>query len=514
MANFQIPSVGSSSWGPVLNGSLQYLKDASDAVAYSTTTTDNGPLSVSEVTDANGVRSWLETGADMGPTSYATARLAPEIIKYLGAEAVRPTGNANDDVAINAALVRSSAVVLSGSYRLSAPIQVPSHRTLILQDAIVVLEPGLTCNILTNSNLAVKGNVGIRVIGIGRAVLDGNGINQVRSSTESWRNVGVHWVGVQNFQVTGITIRNTSNFSALHVGCYQGSWTNITLDQDRSVANQDGIDFGPGNSYIYVDGVYGRVEDDCFSIFAKYSTGGGSVHPAFSTGGDTHHLYISNVFLDTYRSLFRLQAAEGSALHHIYASNVNHTGPNRCQTFLNLGELKAAYVSGSYPDASGNDFYAIYMNGLSGRTHAMLRMSSNVKDVYLSDLSSDNWGYIVTTNDADTGAGFNINLDGVYTSYSGAGSYGAIVEVDQPNHSITGLSITNMNIARADRVTFSAQPVTAGKLQGVIGQVDTRVFSGATNFVGEVDLTIKTSGYTAGTTPALPSPAPSHIKNF
>jgi hypothetical protein len=494
-----------------LTTDVQSSLTKADNSVFQTTEVNNADLAVSSLTDASGVRSWIESGFDMGPTEYAFSRMAPGVAKQLGFEFVTPTGGASDEVAINTALARSSCVVLSGNYRTSAPIQMPSHTTLILKDAHVVLEDGLTCNILTNSNLAVNGNTGIRVVGIGKAILDGNAGNQVRSSTESWRNVGVHWVGVSNFQVTGITIRNTSNFSALHVGCSRGSWTNITLDQNRVVINQDGLDFGPGNSFIYVDGVYGRVEDDCFSIFAKYSTGGGSIHPAFSTGGDTHHLYFSNIFLDTYRSLFRLQAAEGSSLHHIYADNVHHTGVVQCTAFLNLGELKSAYVKGPYPDASGNDFYAIYLNNVSGRVKSMVRMSSNVKDVYCTNFKSDNWGYIYSAGDGDVGNAFNINIDGVTTALDGANSYGTVVELDQPSHATTGLSITNMNLARVDRITYSAMPVTASRLTGIIGNVVTRGFGGAVSFTGEVDLTVKTTPTTPGTPPT--SPGFAHYRN-
>ena len=451
------------------------------------------------LTFLNGGRTWLEVDEAGGPTQYAVGKLQ-QAIGSPGGRFIAPTGS-NDHTSINAALIAFPVVVLSGTYVLGDAVKMPSNRTLILQNATLRLAGGVNSNVIRNLDQDEGGNSNIRVIGIGGAVLDGNGSNQTRQTTAGWKNVGVNFVNAHNYVVRGVTIKDTNCFGALQVGSTEGVWSDITFSQDRSVTNQDGIDIGPGCSNIFINNVRGVIEDDMFSIFAKYTTSARTIHPLYVPGGamysaagnDTHHIYINDVHIDTTKSLFRMQAAEGSKLHHVYASNVNHTGVERCHAFVNLGELVSRYIEGTFPAQDGSDFHDIHIDGLSGAVGRMVYVSTNARDVHLSDLTSDDWGGVIGTMSADEGTVTNLSIDGVTTTSTESGKFGSVVAIAGASvgtRRINGLTITGLNLAAVASISNSSATVTDANISGQVGAVYGTMFAGSRPIVGRVSVAV------------------------
>lgn len=300
--------------------------------------------------------------------------------------AVPPSGDrsgAADAVAVNAVLALPGECVLSGQYFIDRALLMSSNTTLTLDGATVMLVDGADDNIVRNADQSPggQGNTSLRIVGNGRARLFSD-----PGAQSGGRGQGLLFQNVTGLEVSGITIGPTYRMAAMQYGVRNARWSDVTLAQDASTPNQDGIDVGPGCRNIRIDGVKGRTGDDCFSIFAK-NTGGNTTPYTDALSPEDRNVegvYISDVSVDVGISPVRVQAGDGSRLRGVYVTG-----------FTNLRKTTAAVTGGpcgvlqfgssqyvtNEPDAG--DMSEIYLSGYSGPGTYILGAASNFSQVGL-----------------------------------------------------------------------------------------------------------------------------------
>lgn len=117
-------------------------------------------------------------------------------------------------------------------------ILVPSDFTLIVDDCIVQLAPGVKDNIIRNKGAvpcAVESNRNITIKGKGKAILCGgteSHYSPCRSGdTNGWRTIGILLVAVQNFAIENLTIRETQSWGiSIESGSSNGVVRNLNFE--------------------------------------------------------------------------------------------------------------------------------------------------------------------------------------------------------------------------------------------------------------------------------------------
>jgi len=179
--------------------------------------------------------------------------------------------------ALDFARFTTSAVELKGLYLIDSTIILHSGNTLILNNARVRMNTGMRTNMVRNESVKSqdsifsRGNVNIKIIGIGNAIFEGNddnwgSDNPTGVGSKRWSSIGILFANVQRFDVTGIMIKNTKAWSMCFEQCQIGSITNITFEQNKAQANQDGINIRRGSNRITIENVKGYTYDDMIAL--------------------------------------------------------------------------------------------------------------------------------------------------------------------------------------------------------------------------------------------------------
>lgn len=255
--------------------------------------------------------------------------------KYLPLNGPKPSGDttgATDTAAINAAITTNPVVVLQGDYYTNGAILMPSNRTLILMDAAIHLAAGSNDNLIRNSGAtAGTAQTGIHIQGIGRAVLDGNGSNQVRQ-TKLWKNHGILLLNVTGFRIEGLQVGPTNAYAHYIASCSKGAIRNIRLNQDGLTPNQDGMDIIWACSDISVDNVTGTVNDDGIGIGNWDPTNLANELPYIS--GDMSDIRVSNVRINSPYRAVRIINGNGHVINKVHLSGIHNVNSSALDLIL------------------------------------------------------------------------------------------------------------------------------------------------------------------------------------
>ena len=215
----------------------------------------------------------------------------------------------------------------------------PSNITIILEDCHLKLKDGIYENIFRNKNAftdiskkAEGKQTGIRIIGVGDAILDGGNGNDLTEGTS--RKDGRPDIRFNNF----IFLHNVSdyvleNFSCINLRwwainqtcCTHGRIENIRFFNGKLIPNQDGIDIRLGCSHIYINNITGRTGDD---VVALTTLDRGEVERYLVEGmdRDIHDITIKNVSANTNYSLVVLRNTDGAKMYRINIENISDCG--------------------------------------------------------------------------------------------------------------------------------------------------------------------------------------------
>ena len=199
----------------------------------------------------------------------------------------------------NAQASGKTQCVVSGNLEIEETVFLPSNFTLILEDCHLRMADNTFCNMFSNDGREKDGNYNLRILGRGRAVLDGgnyNGLSEENSMKEGNPHVRVNnvifFANVEEFVVSDIQVRNQRWWAMQFICCRFGRIQHVDFRADDTVIcadgtrkhyicrqdfkdkiavspyirNADGIDIRCGCHDILIDDITGFTEDDTVAV--------------------------------------------------------------------------------------------------------------------------------------------------------------------------------------------------------------------------------------------------------
>ena len=195
----------------------------------------------------------------------------------------------------------------------------------------------------------------IHITGVGNAVMDGwihNGHTESTSEKDGMPHIMVNNLilmhNVDQFSITGITMKNQRWWAIHLIFCSHGLLENITFDAKGDYPNQDGIDVRAGCHHLTIRDIYGVCGDDVvaltgfmgFFLLRKYSVEGKS--------HDIHHVYINNVMAcSTEYATVALRNMDGIKLYDVTIDGVTDISDGvtcKPNTMVRIGQKAWARV--------------------------------------------------------------------------------------------------------------------------------------------------------------------------
>ena len=197
-------------------------------------------------------------------------------------------------------------------------VRLPSDITVILDGCHLRMADGVMCRMLENENaeeavgLLPEGTQqNIHLVGRGGALLDGgldNGLCEKTGGKNGlpsvWNNLTVYFHNVQNFSISGLTVRDQRWWAICLMYSSFGKISDIrfeiTVRYPRGIdtetgywRNQDGIDLRVGCHDITIEGISGETGDDVIACTALAGQGG--YEAARHVAGTSKNIYNVNI---------------------------------------------------------------------------------------------------------------------------------------------------------------------------------------------------------------------------
>ena len=298
-------------------------------------------------------------------------------------------------------------------WEVSKSIELPSHTTLILQGAYLVLADQANCNLIENRDF-IDGNSDIHVIGRGGARLDFNPSQQAQPeydhrdveiwiqehglplsvitkevigdltvaeyaaqrATVPYRIIGMLFYNVENLSLRGFTIGPSSSIP-LHVERVKNvRISDCTVAQDGREISQEFIHvLGPAERVVITD-IVGSCSDDFCALDTISPLGWGRGYVGYGSlagdkvpedirranAGPIHGVVISNVVIRNRgwgTGLLRTLPAHGYPIDGVHASNLQMLetpGHSEAHAVLKFGNTHSGHFSAAYciPDDQAN----------------------------------------------------------------------------------------------------------------------------------------------------------------
>ena len=232
-------------------------------------------------------------------------------------------------------------------------ILLPSHMTVLIDNAHLVMADGVFCQMFRNANaLEEIGRTAdglqedIVIQGVGRSVLDGgrhNGLREGNSLKDGmpsiFNNLTIYLHNVRNFKIDNLTIRDQRWWGMAFAFAWEGVVSNLRFElTDKSVRgsvthpwrNQDGVDLRVGCHDIQIMNLTGETGDDIVALTALAIR-----KPAFevvwSCDHLTHDIYNVTIKNITGRcnhcALIRLLCHNGRRIYNVNIDGVTDTTP-------------------------------------------------------------------------------------------------------------------------------------------------------------------------------------------
>ncbi len=212
-------------------------------------------------------------------------------------------------------------------------ILLPSDFTLILNDCLVRLAPGIQDNIITNRGARtdpLSENKNIRIIGQGNAVLSG-GLEahfDPPGDVSGYRTIGILLNETKYFTIEGIKMEETQAWAILVEGCAYGRISNVDFNNSAKYPNQDGIDLNCCHD-IMIENITGITGDDMIALVGSRSDE--SLITSKSKGTATQRMSVG-----------RTGKMENDDIYNITISNIKGTSVGNCSIIrmLNMDGVK------------------------------------------------------------------------------------------------------------------------------------------------------------------------------
>lgn len=310
-------------------------------------------------------------------------------------------------------------VVITGNYEISDTIYIPSNITLVLEDCHLRMAKDTFCNMFRNEDLKnqtrdfLSPDTNIRIIGIGRAILDGgeyNGLNERNSLKDGMPYIGNNWLvffcNVENFEINNIEVRNQRHWAMTFYSSSYGKICNIHVVSDYSridehgnivyglrrdlypqtrIKNSDGIDIRLGCHDILIENITGFSEDDSVAVTALFSQYQKEMN--WYDSDSIYNIVIKNIRTAAFCSNVRLLNQGGTKLYNILIDGVmaqenSKYMDGQYEPVVRIGDIRL------YGDrhSTKEETYNISVNNIfSGKTSA-LRLAGEITNCKISNI--------------------------------------------------------------------------------------------------------------------------------
>ena len=234
---------------------------------------------------------------------------------------------------------------------ISRAILLPNNVTIYLSDCHIVLADGVFDNIFRNENAYTEAGVspfgeqyGIKIIGMGNAVLDGGKDNGLRE--QLWTpdkpnpRTGclILLVNVRDYEIKDFACVQMRYWAINQICCRKGYISNLHFDAKIRHPNQDGINFRIGCNQITVENITGYTGDDTIALTALPFWDAELLVKGRSP--DIHDITIRNVRSSTNCTVVALRNTDGAKLYNITIENITGVddGTHKPWGTLRIGE--------------------------------------------------------------------------------------------------------------------------------------------------------------------------------
>lgn len=272
---------------------------------------------------------------------------------------------------------------------LDRAILVPANLTLLLENCRIKLADSARDNLIRSANCGlgireISPISNLRIIGAGDARLEGAdhpratgdaaktlGVRTFGTDSDrpgenprgDWRNIGILLAKVQNFTISGITIRDSHSWAMSLEYCSDGVIRDMTFHsrgwkwidgKKEPLLNQDGLDLRRGCRRILVENISGATGDDLLAMTAIRSDAAPEVPGSEVTSteknerdNDLCHIIIRNVIGHSAggHQIVRFLNASGIRIHHVLLDGVIDNSPENCRNnaAVRIGDRVAAW---------------------------------------------------------------------------------------------------------------------------------------------------------------------------
>ena len=283
------------------------------------------------------------------------------------AGAVAAASQSRDDRRVVISKRYSEAEPERDFWLIDEAVRLPGNIEVVVNDCRIKLSDRCRDNFFRSANCGagierVEPLRGIRLTGRGEAVLEGAdhprstgdsaktlGVRSYgtdagrtgESQTGDWRNIGILFAGVEDFCISGLTLRNYHCWGVSLEKCSCGRVANLIFDTSerreidgvlQPILNQDGVDLRKGCHHIEVENITGRTGDDLVALTA--------ISPALRTPGqlgstevsghqpgdelDLHHVSIRHVhgYSTGGHQIVRLLNSQGIRIYSVLVEDV------------------------------------------------------------------------------------------------------------------------------------------------------------------------------------------------
>lgn len=312
---------------------------------------------------------------------------------------------------------------ISGDYDIFDTIILPSDFTLILEDCCLRLADGVATHIFRNA--ACKPGVpmttadrdhDIRIIGIGRAILDGgeyNGLSEKNSCQDGRPHISQNnmllFSNVSGFTVTGLQVRHQRWWALNFLYCDRGTIRDIDFCSDDTridengnrvhgfyqgcyrsiyIKNADGIDIRSGCHDILIENITGFCEDDIVALTNLPGDLEDKLYCVSDATRDLYNIVIRNIRGSSFCSMIRLlNQTAGARLYNVLIDGVfddskDSAHLDRGNMAFNIGDTHQYGLSEIAEDAICDVMIRnVYVRGLSA-----IRLAGAMKNVQTENI--------------------------------------------------------------------------------------------------------------------------------
>ena len=354
---------------------------------------------------------------------------------------IRETDSKTIQAAVDAAEIAGDSEVVipamnprtgKGVYDIDNVILLPSNITIVLESAHLRMADGVITQIFRNKNAyeeigrteeGTQENIHIR--GIGTAVLDGGGFNELNEFTSGkhglpscYENLMICFCNVKHFSITGVKILNHRWWSMAIVYCEYGKISDLDYcitNRDKKIwHNQDGVDIRCGCNNIIIENIRGECGDDLIALTNLVREDGGNEYElrVKNKKTDIHDISIRNIYgYTTLCAIIRLLNHYGNKLYNIDIENVHDISEvgkhSRSQMVIRIGDERQhnrAKPASPENRAKHGDTYNIRISGVYSRALVAVQNATTIKNMHISDIfvhSDGQYAYYCGHGDSD-----------------------------------------------------------------------------------------------------------------